>query len=280
MNEKDKYTRLLNTFMNFVYHSDISGPFAVGQMNRNESIEIRKMLNYKMDKQNYYVLGNSVSNSPSPIIHQAAFDIISIKTEFNYNFGYLNIENEENFKNFILNKDNLKIASITIPFKENIYKLVQNSSEECKYINCANTLNKINDNYYIYNSDFMATYEILLEILSKMDKKIVNVLIIGAGGASLAIILACKILNINNIFVYNRTTNKSIDLAKRYDLINFNENVIEVKMIDIVISTIPSKADLSFFEIPVKFMTKDTNCIDLAYCKDENTNFFKSVIKF
>ncbi len=280
MNEQDKYTRLLNTFMNFVYLPELSGPFAKGQMTRKETIEIRQLLNYKTDLNQYYVIGNSVSKSPSPLLHKSAFDYLNSYSSSKYSFGHLNIENNDEFTKFIQNKTNLKIASITIPFKETIFNLVKNSSEECKYINCANTLNKVNDNYYIYNTDFLAAYEILLEIFSNLSKSHPNILIIGSGGASLGIILALKLFNLSEIYVHNRTYEKCVKLCEKYNLKIFSIEELNNKVFDVVISTIPGKTELSFFEHFKKYVDDQTHFVDLAYLIDGKTNFYNAVKVF
>ena len=72
--------------------------------------------------------------------------------------------------------------------------------------------------------------------LEKYSKSIENVLILGAGGAARSAIIGLKKININNIYVWNRTIEKAIDVASEYKVEKYiSGNIIP----DLIINTTP-----------------------------------------
>jgi 3-phosphoshikimate 1-carboxyvinyltransferase len=207
-----------------------------------------------------------------------------VKNENSYIFLRKNVNTQDHNQEFfsILNNTKLSFASITIPFKEIIPQKNQENfiiSSEAKFINSVNTVKKhLSGTTFCCNSDWIATYELILQILPKIKKNLnsVKILILGAGGAAVATILPLLLINIdkNNIYIKNRTVEKIQKIIERFNIREYHT----LTQYDIVISSIPKNCEINFLEEISKNISEKTFCVDLAYSKDqvnEPTNFRK-----
>jgi len=165
------------------------------------------------------LLGNPVSHSKSPIFQNAAFKHLKI------NSVYLAINIEKNdFDTVVkgLKKIDLLGINVTLPYKTDIIKYTDELSEDAKIIQSVNTIEIKNKKWIGHNTDWSAIYQSLKE---KKIKNNLTALIIGAGGATPAIIFALKKYGFKNIIITNRTADKAEQLKKQFDIksINFNE---------------------------------------------------------
>jgi pentafunctional AROM polypeptide len=277
LGENNKLTRIHNNFLTPVYDSNINEATGTGQMTLNEVVAIKALLNTPDTRvKNYYVLGSNVSGSLSPEIYNAAFNYYAIDN-YKYNKGSCD---EEQLLNLLIKQDTA-IASITIPYKGFLFNSLNNNftfSEEAKFMKAINTVKKINNNFYCFNTDWIGSYEIILEIIKNIDKPLseIKVVILGAGGAAASILFSLMLINIpkTGVYLLNRTKGKD-DLVKKFKIENCD--IPGQIFYDIVISTIPASADFDFLKIVEKHISKNTFCVDLAYCikdeKFEDTNF-------
>ena len=150
----------------------------------------------------FYVIGNKTSKSLSPTIFNYWFKKYEIKAKYDY------IElNKKNFNKKILEilKDkNTYGLNVTIPFKQNIIKYIKKldkHAKEIKAVNCVTTKPEISGS----NTDWDGYYKSLPKIKYPNKKK---VLLIGYGGAALAIHYVLKIKGFKNIIILNRTKKK------------------------------------------------------------------------
>lgn len=86
--------------------------------------------------------------------------------------------------------------AVSMPFKTEILKIVDEISEEVKEIGAANTVIIKSNKLIAYNTDYIAIKEILKNITK-------DIIIIGNGGFSKAAQYACKILK-RNYFIVDR----------------------------------------------------------------------------
>lgn len=160
----------------------------------------------------YAVVGNPISHSISPYIHKAAFKKRKL------NATYIPIElNEQNFEEGIqsLNTLNFSGFNITVPFKEKIIDLLDEIDEKSKIIKAVNTVKKVYGKLIGYNTDWYGFLKLLEEENIEVNNK--NILIIGAGGSSKAVILTLTGLLPKKIVIINRTLSKALDLINYYN---------------------------------------------------------------
>lgn len=213
-----------------------------------------------MENKSFGVIGNPITHSKSPLIHNLWYSKLNI----NANYEKIFVENKEDLKSAILNKNGV---NITLPYKEEAVKISNYLSDEVKIIKAANTI--INDNGILkaFNTDVFGFYE----PIKKYNFK--NALIIGAGGAARACFYALSKQNIPTI-VINRSEKNDFLTKVHTKLNDFNFDLI-------VNSTSASlKDELPLNEDTLNKLSKNAKLVyDLAYSHDIFLDFFKNVIK-
>jgi len=127
----------------------------------------------------YAVIGDPVSHSLSPLIHNSAF------THINYNGVYLAF-NVKDIASAIAGVKSLGIkgVSVTIPHKQTVMKYLDEIDDNASKIGAVNTIINKEGKLVGYNSDCLGAIRALKEKTDIHGKKII---IIGAGGAARAI---------------------------------------------------------------------------------------------
>ena len=162
-----------------------------------------------------FVIGTPISHSLSPKMHN--FWLKKYKIEANYSAINITPKKLHSFINRLKEKKEFIGGNVTIPHKQNIIAYCDEISAEASEIGAINTLYINNKKIYGYNSDWLG-------FLANLDNEIIDwdkspeqkqALIIGAGGASLAIIYALMRRNISQIHILNRTYINAINLSKQ-----------------------------------------------------------------
>lgn len=161
-----------------------------------------------------FVTGWPIKHSRSPIIHrrwlkqyglQGTYDAVAVS--------------EEDFTSFI---DGLKNGSrgfcggnVTIPHKESAFHLSDRPDELAQELGAANTLWLEEGQVHATNTDgygFAANLDAYHPGWDKVDRAV----ILGAGGASRAVIQAVRDRGVGEIHVVNRTVSRANELADRF----------------------------------------------------------------
>lgn len=166
---------------------------------------------YRADKVNdntalYGIIGNPVMHTSSPRIHNPGFQRI------NYNAVYVPFL-VDNIRSFFCFAEMLKLRgfSVTIPFKVDVLSYLGNITREVKQIGSCNTVVRVPGMWKGINTDY---YGFLSPILKDIDSgRIKTALVIGAGGASQAIVWALKNRDVK-VIILNRTLQHAVHLAK------------------------------------------------------------------
>ena len=129
----------------------------------------------------YFVIGNKVSTSLSPVIFNYWFK----KYKINASYGFIEI-NEDNFDKEvkkILSKTKTSGLNITIPFKKKIMKHIDSLDKHSRKIDAVNCVSIKNKTKGI-NTDWYGYYK---SLKIKTSLKHQNIILIGYGGAAHAI---------------------------------------------------------------------------------------------
>ncbi|MDQ3181196.1 MAG: shikimate dehydrogenase, partial [Acidobacteriota bacterium] len=237
MGEAGKWTRILGlahgAFM--VYASlESSKETASGQIPAQDLIEIYRVKELNEQTEIYGIIGNPVSQSLSPPMHNAAFKF------YNLNAVYIPfaVKNLDEFIRKFLKESGLDIKgfSVTIPHKQAIIKYLDFIDETAEAIGAVNTVKIIGGKLHGYNTDADGFVEPLKN--SYGDLKDAKAAVLGNGGAARACIYALKQENAD-VTIFAR------DLAKAEIL----ANKFQVKSQEL------SKADFNDFEIVVNSTT-------------------------
>ena len=223
------------------------------------------------------VLGNPISHSKSPRMHNYRLK----QNKLNGYYIPINVELAD-FEQTIrkLMKMGFSGVNVTIPHKLLALKIADERSSTSQYIGAANTLTVTEGNkIYADNTD---AYGFINNIKSKYPnwnpKKGVAV-VLGAGGASRAVIAALLSEGSKQIMVLNRTIEKAEVLKKDYDnkiTVESWENINEVlaSSKNIINTTSLGMNDETFIPINPEAIPEKSLVSDLVYTPLE-TNLLK-----
>ena len=176
----------------------------------------------------YLVVGDPIEHSLSPDIHNYWLS----KNNINAIYEKKLIKKEEIPEIInLLKNGNLNGINITVPYKKDFVQHVDSLSSEAKETNSINTIYCVDGKLIGHNTD-IAGFELSIRHCKyNANKK--KALIIGAGGVVPSIIVALKKMNIEKIFVKNRSENNALNLKKKISEINLIDwnKTIDVDMI-------------------------------------------------
>jgi len=207
--------------------------------------EINKEGKNSSQKRFYAVFGKNISYSLSPIMHNTIFN------EMNMNCEYAIVdENIEECIKWI--KEKGSGANVTIPYKTELIKFLDELSDDAKEIGAVNTINKTADGKLIgYNTDYLA----IRELISKFPGK---VLIFGSGGAAKAAVYAAKGREI--VLVSRNLDETKLEYAKwKIKLISYEEVESEIGNAGIIINATPAVPEIA------NFIDEDKVIFDMRY---------------
>ncbi len=172
----------------------------------------------------YALLGEHLSHSYSPLIHTEIFKDMTINATYE-----LKELKALELKSAIDDLRNNKYSgyNVTIPYKKEIMKYLDEISEEALEIGSVNTVANVNGKIIGYNTDYYGFYNELLHFNVEVKNK--DCYVLGTGGASLAIYKALKDLGGN---VYYVSRNPKNDITVSYD-------ELKNKNIDVIVNTTP-----------------------------------------
>jgi len=228
----------------------------------------------------FAVIGDPIDHSLSPTIHNAAYRQLNLECTY---IAY-KIPNGE-LKSGIESLKSIKISgfNVTVPHKIEIMKFLDDVDESCKLIGAANTIVNDNDSLKGYNTDMDG----FLEPIKNRDISIKdsNILLIGAGGASRAIITGFAKEHAKKITIINRTIQKAIELTKFSQNLALESETIPIEeceklneSFDFIVnaSSLGLKKESNI--VPSKLMNDETVVYDIVY-KPVNTELIKEAKK-
>ena len=153
----------------------------------------------------YGIIGNPVMHSTSPQIHNPGFRAI------NYDAIYLPFQ-VDSVRSFFALAEYLHMRgfSVTIPHKTSVLMFLGNISREVKQIGSCNTVIRVPGMWKGMNTDY---YGFLAPVLKDIESgRVRSALVIGAGGASKAIVWALRNRGVK-VTILNRTLSRAADIA-------------------------------------------------------------------
>ena len=160
------------------------------------------------------LVGNPISKSLSPLMHNAALSNLKIKARYKL-FPLEERELKVFFAN--LGKKNIRGLNVTIPYKERILQYINGvKNSAVSSIGSTNTL--VIDNtgrIKFFNTDYLGFLRHITELKLKPKK----VAIIGAGGAAKAICFALGKKKVLEVSIYDIDSFRSLALMKRFNYI-------------------------------------------------------------
>jgi len=217
--------------------------------------------------QTFAVIGDPIDHSLSPTIHNAAYRELEMECTYiayKVNKGELATGIES------LKKIKISGFNVTIPHKIEMMRHLDNVDDTCKKIGAVNTV--LNDNGVLmgFNTDMDGFLEpIKRKEIPIKDSKI---LLLGAGGASRAIIAGFQKQGAKNVVISNRTKENGERLAKFSNEIGLNARTINLEEMngldskfDFIVnaSSLGLKGEKNI--IPIDLMDDKTTVYDIVY---------------
>ncbi|KQL53479.1 shikimate dehydrogenase [Heyndrickxia shackletonii] len=220
-------------------------------------------------KRLFGVIGDPISHSMSPMMHNDAFKNLKID-------GY--------YQPFRITPEDLATAikgmkvigiegfNVTIPHKTSILPLVDRLDPLAKAIGAVNTVVRDGNDYVGYNSDGLGFIRSLQERWKK-DFKNEKTLIIGAGGAAKAIYYSLASVGVKKIDICNRTTARAQGLVDHCpfkcetNILDFPQARQNLGAYTLVIQTTSIGMSPNINEIPFSLenMLPNTHAVDIIY---------------
>lgn len=189
----------------------------------------------------YGLIGNPINKSLSPKIHNFIFNSLDL------NNVYLAFDVEkENLQKAIEGFKVIRVKgfNVTIPFKQEIMKYLDEIDSKAKIIGAVNTVKNENGKLVGYNTDGDGFLQVFQEEGIEIPGK--NILLIGAGGAAYAIGSTLALNNVATITIANRNQDNALNLKEHLRSISNNMNMetsdlnlfnLNKKEVDMIINT-------------------------------------------
>lgn len=162
--------------------------------------------------------------------------------------------------------------SVTIPFKEDALKFVDEITPVAKDTGAINTIINSGDKLVGYNTDWLGVLGALLEVKESYVGE--SALIIGAGGAARGATYALKKLKFKKIMVANRTIRRAKELAEEFDIDAIQLSSLSKNLVasySVIINATPEPylehfpyEVLSDEHIVLEMITRETDLTNLA----------------
>lgn len=161
-------------------------------------------------------------------------------------------KNENELADFLENTD-LSGMNVTIPYKKDVIPFCSDVSDTVEKIGSVNTLVKKDGKWYGDNTDYYGFLYMVKSSGMKIENK--KVLVLGSGGASLAVIAVCKDLKASEIVVISRNGEN-----------NYN-NLYLHKDAQIIVNTTPVGMYPNCYESPINLsdFEKCEGVLDIVY---------------
>jgi shikimate dehydrogenase len=198
----------------------------------------------KEEKEKFFIFGNPIEHSKSPQMHNSAFDHLNLNSFYD---KYL-LEDGKKIKE-MFNLKNAKGANITVPFKEDAFKLADEVVGIANDIEAVNTYVKKDNKIYAYNTDAPG-FKKAIEGFGKIK----SVLILGAGGTAKAIAMALKEENIE-VRILNRSDEK-LKFFKSKGFKTYTWGNFQMNHYDLIVNS--TSAGLNDSDYPIKKTTLES----------------------
>ena len=206
----------------------------------------------------FCVVGYPIGHSLSPIMHNTAFNIM------NLNAVYLAFETED-IEDFVkgVRAFGVKGASVTIPHKTSVMKMLDELDETAIKIGAVNTIVNRSGILVGYNTDAIGAFKALEEKISINGK---SCIIVGAGGAAKAIGYILK-ENGTDLKVANRSQKRGEELADLLSCPFIPLDKIEGVEADILVNTTPVGMfpEIAKCPVPENILKKGMVVMDIIY---------------
>lgn len=227
----------------------------------------------------YGLLGGKLTHSFSPIIHKSILKELNIKGQYQ-----LFESKKENLEKTLYKLKDLEVhgINVTIPYKVDIIKYLDEISEEAKKLGAVNTICFKDGKTTGYNTDYYGFGMMLHreEVCLKNKRGVV----LGTGGASKAVIQYLLDHGIEGIIIVSRDIPKAKEKYREFPVIHYDK-IKTLKEYDIIINATPcgmfphinhspvEKKQLSNFHTAIDLIYNPQETLFLKYAKEKGLKY-------
>lgn len=227
-------------------------------------------------KPHYLLIGNPVSHSVSPLMHNTALEHYDIDAV--YHAVQVGSEDMTSLISHF-NRDAFLGANITIPYKQTFLEVVDVISDQAKQIAAINTITKEEGSLHGYNTDAYGFSVPILDLEKEIEKE--RAIIFGSGGATKAIVYALNDLGFEEVVMVSRSP-QLVDSVPGTIIIDYDQwtnfaeessliiNATPLGMIPDIHTSPVRDSEVSFLEHKV--------CYDIVY-NPQQTMFLNQALK-
>jgi shikimate dehydrogenase len=222
----------------------------------------------------FLVIGNPIEHSLSPKLHNYWIKKNNLKASYDKKL----LEQDE-IRQLILDVREEKIhgINVTVPFKKAVIPFLDILSDEARSSESVNTIYKSKDKIIGDNTDIEG-FKIGLETTNQIIKN-KKALILGAGGVVPSIIIALKKMQIEKIYLSNRTELKALEIKRLFPEIEIIEWGKVINFDIIINATSIGLKEKEEINIDYKNISLNKFFYDVIYNPKE-TNFLRRAKEF
>lgn len=207
-------SRIRNSFMTPVTHAALSIKAAPGQLSVAQINQGLHLMGIYPSKK-FYIFGDPVGGSPSPALHNAAFQLLGLPHSYHRFTAAALDESIES----ILDGEDFGGASVTIPVKRALLPAIHKTQQDVEEIGALNTIVPFSGDdgkrrLSAYNTDYLGIMKALVAAgghQPHLGKR--AAMIIGGGGTARAAACALSCLKFRPIYLVGRNASKLAELA-------------------------------------------------------------------
>lgn len=245
MGQEGQMSRILNHTFTPTTHPSLPVKAAPGQLSFKQ-IQIALNLLGILPPLKFFLFGNPILHSMSPVLHNKVFEILGLP----HHYEVFQTESLNDELKALINSPDFGGASVTIPYKIEIIPLLSELTPAAEAMGAVNTIipvpaasgrKLIGD-----NTDWLGIRESIISFLP--TDPIHAGLIIGAGGTARAAIYALHNLGAKHIYLFNRTKANAVELARTmpYAPVTVLDAVCEwpagLPPPNVIVGTVPAQA--------------------------------------
>lgn len=217
----------------------------------------------------YGLIGEKLSHSYSPIIHNEILKRLNIEGEY----ILFEIERGRLKEKVSELKNKVKGLNVTIPYKLEIMEFLDEISDEAKKIGAVNTIDFKGNLMIGYNTDYFG-FKAMLDVYN-IEIKNRGAVVLGSGGASKAVISSLLDNGIGEIVLVSRDKVGAKDKFKGIKCIEYDE-LQNVRNLDYIINCTPvgMYPNINFSPVNKDILQNYSVAIDLIY-NPKKTLFLK-----
>ncbi|MCH8496776.1 MAG: shikimate dehydrogenase [Balneolales bacterium] len=230
----------------------------------NSVYPLDQFLNSKLiDKPFVTVIGNPIGHSLSPLIHNAALNLLGIGVTY-----YAILVEEQHFELLpkLFSHPNFVGSNVTIPFKSRVIPLLENISDDVTAMGACNSI-YYDENRTLTgaNTDVNGFLRPLLHNKDRFSNK--DAIVFGSGGASKAIVYGLMKIGIRKCYVISR--NPKPTTSSVVENVGYAGWIDLVKDAELIVNATPLGMHPNLDESPISDaqagLLTDKVCYDIIY---------------